>query len=125
MASVFQFLPILARVLIGSYFLFFGLWNIYHWTPVLKVMMEDNIPCPWLALQVGILFQVVAGGMIATGMFVEMTAAVLIPLMVMAAFIFHPFWKRRGELFRLHFVLFMATLTISLGALLLLIAHPG
>lgn len=122
MDSLVNHLPIVARVLIGFYYAFFGLWNVYHWTPILQTMIQRRIPLPWLVLQAGIVLQVVTGGMIMIGMFAKAAALLLLPFTLIAVFIFHPFWKHRGEQLRLHFTVFTANLTVSVGALLMVAA---
>jgi uncharacterized membrane protein YphA (DoxX/SURF4 family) len=108
----------LAHFLIGFYFIFFGIWNIYHWTPILQVMIEKNIP--HLLLPLGISWQVILGGMVMGNMLVKLAALFLIPFLVLSVVIFHPFWKMKGEQRKLSLTLFVANMTISLGALLLL-----
>lgn len=121
MDSLSDHLPLIARFLIGFYYVFFGLWNVYHWTPILQVMIQRRIPLPWVTLQAGILLQIITGGMIMTGMFAGFAALLLLPFTVMAVFIFHPFWHHRAEQFRLHFAVFTANLTVGVGALLMII----
>ena len=116
--------PLTARTLIGFYFVFFGLWNIYHWTPIIKIMIEDKIPLPLLTLQIGIFCQIVAGAMIMANLFTQIAAILLMPFTVLAVFMFHPFWRHRGETLKLNFSIFMANITVTLGALLLLASAP-
>lgn len=122
MDSLFRSLPLLAHFLIGFYFVFYAFWNVYHWAPILKVMAERGIPHPYLILPIGITLQAVAGYFIMFGIFVRLSAFLLIPFTIIAIFIFHPFWKHRGELRILNFSIFLANMTVTLAALLLLIA---
>ena len=117
-----HYLLLLAHFLVGSYFVFFGFWNIYHWTPILKVMGEKGIPLPFLSLQIGIFLQIVTGTMLALGIYTKLAALLLIPFTLFAIFMFHPFWRHRGELFTLNFTIFAANITVTIGALLLIIA---
>ena len=122
MDSLIYLAPLMARSLIGFYFVFFGLWNIYHWTPIIQVMIQKKIPLPLLTLQVGIFCQVVAGAMIMANIYVAEAALILIPFTILAVFIFHPFWKFKGESLKLNLYIFIANLTVTVGALFLLIA---
>lgn len=122
MDSLIYLAPMMARSLIGFYFVFFGLWNIYHWTPILQVMIQKKIPLPLLILQTGICCQVVMGAMIMAGIYIQIAAGILIPFTIIAIFMFHPFWTFRGEALKLNFSIFIANLTVTVGALLLLIA---
>ena len=122
MNSLFHTLTIFAHVLIGFYFVFFGFWNIYHWAPILAVMARKRIPHPYLVLALGILVQFLAGGMIMFGIYASFAALILIPSILIALIIFHPFWEHKGDLRRLNFIIFVGGYTITFGALLLLIA---
>ena len=86
-------------------------------------MSRDGVPLPFLTLQIGIFLQIVTGIMIMMGFYVKIAALLLIPFTIVSVFMFHPFWKHRGELFALNFSVFMANMTISIGALLLIIVQ--
>lgn len=112
---------VLAHVLTGFYFAFYGFWNLYHWRPIMENMIQKNIPLPFLVLSCGIFWQTVAGFLIMFGFYVKLAALVLIPFTVISVFIFHPFWSHRGEQRALNLNIFIANLTVSLSALLLLL----
>lgn len=114
-------LPVIIHALIGFYFAFFGFWNLYHWVPIVEVMTKKGIPLPFLLLPVGITWQIIAGCFIIAGIFVKLAALSLIPFTILAVFIFHPFWKFKGETCALNFSIFVANLTIGLAALLALL----
>lgn len=111
-------LPILGHILVGFYFAFFGLWNIYHWTPFLEVMAKKGIPHAYLLLALGITWQFTLGILIMFGIFVKLSALLLIPFVLVSLFIFHDFWNSTGETRRLNLTIFVTNLTIILGALL-------
>jgi hypothetical protein len=48
--SILIALPTIGRVLIGLYFAFFGIWDIYHWRPSIEIMLQKHIPHPYLIL---------------------------------------------------------------------------
>ncbi len=122
MNTLSQGLPILAHFFIGLFFVFSGCWNIYHWVPILQVMVQKKIPHPYFILPIGITLQIIAGVMIICGIYIKIAAAVLIPLTVIVVFIFHPFWKFKGEQRTLNFTVFITNMTVTLGALLLLLS---
>lgn len=122
MPFIYANLPHLARDLIGFYFIFFGVWNIYHWYSIMETMSEKGIPHPYLVLPFGILWQTVAGIMIMGGLFVKLAAFSLIPFTLISIFLFHPFWQFRGEHRILHFTIFWINLTVTIGALILLMS---
>lgn len=121
MDSLLPLLPMLSHLLIGFFFVFFGFWNIYHWSPIVEVMIQKRIPAPWLMLAIGITWQILAGFLIIFGAFIKLAALSLIPFTIISVFMFHPFWKHRGEQRALNLTIFVANLTITVGALLLLI----
>ena len=121
MIAVLSTLPQLGQVLIGLYFTFFGFWNIYHWRPLIEEMLAKKLPSPFLILSISILWQCFSGMMIMFGLYVKVMALSLIPFTILAGFIFHPFWQFKAEHRRLNVSLFVANLTISLGALILLL----
>src|SRR5438309_10393538 len=95
----------IARFLVGFFFIFFGFWNVYHWSPLVKILSEKNIPWPFIVLATGILWQTIFGFMIILHFYSQLAALLLIPFTIAAVFIFHPFWKFKGELFALNFSL--------------------
>lgn len=111
----------IAHTLIGFYFAFFGVWNIYHWRPLMEAMVQKNIPHPWLFLSIGIIWQILAGIMIIMNIYAKLAALSLIPFTIIAVCIFHPFWRFSGEHRALNFTIFTVNMTITLAALLLII----
>lgn len=114
---------ILGRLLIGFYFAFHGFWNIYHWRPTMEVMIQKNIPHPWLLLPIGITWQILTGCMVMFNIHIKLAALLLIPFTIVAVCLFHPFWKFHGEHRALNMNIFIANMTIGLGALLLLLSN--
>ena len=121
MAFIFHNLLILGHLLIGLYFAFLGCWNIYHWVPILKVLAERGTPHPYFVLPVGIAIQIITGVMIMFGILIPIAALVLIPSTIVIICIFHPFWHFKGESRMLNFTIFISNLTVTLGALILLL----
>ncbi|MDF1645609.1 MAG: DoxX family protein [Legionellaceae bacterium] len=113
--------PTLGAFLIGFYFAFFGVWNAWHWQATRDFMVTRNIPLPSILLTLGIFIQSIAGCLLMIGIYVQIAAIVLIPFNLIAVFIFHAFWMHEGELRRLNMIIFIANLTATLGALLLLL----
>jgi len=121
MDSLFAALPVLGRGLVGLYFAFFGLWNIYHWRPTMEIMIQKNIPLPFLLLSFGIGWQIILGVMIMFGMLIKLAALLLIPFTIISLCIFHDFWNFKGEHRKHNLNKFISNVTVSLGSLLLLI----
>jgi putative oxidoreductase len=121
MANLAIIFPQLAHFLIGFYFTFFGVWNIYHWIPMTETMMQRGLPRPFFLLSLIIVWQIIAGVMLIFGILIKFAALTLIPFVFMMVFILHPFWKFKGEIRKQHMALFITNLTICPGALVLLL----
>ncbi len=121
LSIVTNYAPIVGRILIGFYFFFFVFWNSYHATAALAVMRQIKIPFPLFVFVIGLILQGVTGLLIVFNLFVPVAAALLIVFDVFATFMFHRFWTMDGPLRTLNTIIFIGNLTITLGALLLLI----
>ena len=122
MDSLHATLFIISHVLIGFYFTFFGLWNIYHWKPMIEVMLQKRIPSPLFLLSIAIGWQIICGVMIMFSILTKLAALLLIPFTVLIILMLHSYWDYKGELRKQHMALFVTNFTISLGALILLLA---
>ena len=111
----------LGHGLIGFYFTFFGLWNIFHWKSIVDVIIQKKLPSPLLLLSIAIGWQVIFGVMIMFGIATKLAAIALLPFVLLTTFILHPFWDFAGDLRKQHMALFITNCTMSLGALFLLI----
>lgn len=118
---------LLAHSLIGFLFIFAGVYNIYHWRPLMEAMVQKNIPHPWLVLSIGIAWETIAGGLIMLGIFIKLAAFSLMFFTVISIFMFHPFWRMTGEHRQINMGIFMTHLCVTNGALLLLMNNitPG
>ncbi len=123
MNNLHSILLILSHLLIGFYFTFFGVWNIYHWKPITEVMLEKKIPSPLLLLSIAIGWQIICGVMIMSGILIKLAAFLLIPFTVLIILMLHSYWDYKGELRKQHMALFITNFTMSLGALILLLTN--
>lgn len=121
MQLLLAYLPNLARMIVGFYFAFYGFWNIYHWTPIITAMNRDKIPHPYLILPVGILWQFIFGFMIMIDVYAKLAAALLIPFVLLAIIVFHPFWRYQGDLKTLNFASFCSNGLLGIASLLFII----
>ena len=122
MDSLHAILFLISHSLIGFYFTFFGFWNIYHWKPMIEVMLQKKIPSPLLLLSIAIGWQIICGVMIMFGILIKLAAILLIPFTVLIIWMLHSYWNFKGELRKQHMALFVTNFTMSLGALILLLA---
>lgn len=123
MDSLHVALLLISHFLIGFYFIFFGVWNIYHWKPISEVMIQRKLSSPLLLLSIAIGWQIVCGMMIMFGLLVKLAALLLIPFIFFIVFLLHPYWIFTGELRKQHMALFITNFTMSLGALFLLLSN--
>ena len=123
MNTLHYILIIISHILIGFYFVFFGLWNIYHWKPMIEVMLQKNVPSPFFLLSIAIGWQVICGVMIMFGILTKLAALLLIPFTLLIIWMLHSYWNFKGELRKQHMALFITNFTMSLGALILLLSN--
>jgi putative oxidoreductase len=121
MDQFIYFSPLIARVLVGFFFVFFGVWNLRHWQPTLNFMRQKKLPFAAFLLSFGILLQSIAGILIISGWYVPLASLALIPFVLISVFIFHAFWTFEGEARLLNMIIFITNLCSTLAALLLLI----
>src|SRR5437879_6601982 len=113
MDSLHSILLFISHFLIGFYFTFFGLWNIYHWKPITEVMLQKKLPSPLLLLSIAIGWQIICGIMIMFGFLVKLAALLLIPFTLLIVFLLHSFWDFNGELRKQHMALVIMNFTMS------------
>ncbi len=110
----------LGPFLVGSYFVFFGVWNTCHWRTTRDVMASQHIPLPAFTLTFGIGLQTLAGIALMLGVYIQIAAFLLMPFTLISIFIFHAFWMDNSEARQLNMIIFITNLTCTLGALCLL-----
>lgn len=120
MDVILHHLPLIGRVLVGVFFVFFGFWNIVHWQPTLNAMRQKSLPAAPFLLAAGIVLQTLCGLMLIVGIYAKLAALLLIPFTVAAVLIFHAFWTCEGEARQLNIAIFVTHLTCTTGALILL-----
>jgi putative oxidoreductase len=96
--SLFIILIFLGRFLLGGAFVVFGIRNIAN-IPRLTETMEKKglLPQPRMWMIVGVAIQIIGGAMVAIGFLAAIGAAALIAFLLLAAYLFHPFWEYPKE----------------------------
>ena len=84
----------LGRFLLGAAFVVFGVRNLQA-IPRLTETMEKKglLPQPRLWMMAGVGIQIVGGLMVALGIFAWLGALALAAFVLLAAYLFHPFWE--------------------------------
>lgn len=114
------FSQIIAHFLIGCFFIFFGFLNVEKWNYNIETMKQKNIPFPKFVLSVGIAWQIIAGLMVVAGVYIKIAALLLIAFTIIAVLMFHSFWNYQGEERKMSRRIFFIHMTVTIGALLLL-----
>ncbi len=114
-------LPLLARALIGGYFVLSGIQHFKHKTYILDKFKVHPLPMGRSLFYSANLLQIMGGSMVLFGIYMFIGALFLIPINIFAAFILHPFWMEEGELRWIQRLCFSLRLMVVTGALLLLI----
>lgn len=85
---------VLGRFLLGAAFVVFGVRNIKN-IPRLTEAMEKKglLPQPRYWMMVGVGIQIVGGAMVALGVLPGLGALALAAFVLLAAYLFHPFWE--------------------------------
>lgn len=97
---MYFFAPLLemaGRFLLGAMFVVGGLRHIPGFGPVSERMRARGVPLPKASLAVGTTFQIVAGSLLALGLFQQMMALGLIVFTLAASAIIHNFWDLEGD----------------------------
>lgn len=116
-----MFLIALPHILIGFFFIFFGVWNFIYRVPTIVFLKNKHLPFSAMVFYFGIILQILCGLGIMFNYASSLAALLLIPFDIVAVFIFHAFWTYTGEIRRLNMICFITNLTASLGALILLL----
>jgi putative oxidoreductase len=84
----------LGRFLLGAAFVVFGIRNLKN-IPRLTEAMEKKglLPQPRTWMMVGVGIQIVGGAMVALGILPWLGALALAAFVLLAAYLFHPFWE--------------------------------
>jgi putative oxidoreductase len=83
----------LGRFLLGAAFFVFGLRNVAAIPRLTEAMTKKGVPQARTLMMVGVGIQIVGGAMLATGVFAWLGALALCAFVLLAAYLFHPFWE--------------------------------
>lgn len=87
----------LGRFLLGAAFVVFGLRNLSAIPRLTEAMAKKGLlPEPRIWMTVGVGIQIVGGVMVALGLFAALGAFALAVFVILAAYLFHPFWEYSG-----------------------------
>lgn len=115
-----SFLLLLARVLLGGAFVFFGVRNCLNFQNLRPGMAAKGLPLPDLALVLGLALQTAGGALVLLGLLTPLGAAAIILFLVLATTLYHPFWAFSGAERTTHVGPFVTNCALSGGALAVL-----
>jgi putative oxidoreductase len=113
-------LLLLARLLFGGAFVFFGLRNFRNFQKLRPAMATKGLPLPDVTLGLGLATQTLGGLLILLGMAVPLGAAAIIVFLVLATVLYHPFWAFAGDERAPHVSAFGINTALCGGALVLI-----
>jgi len=108
----------LAKLLIGSLFIFSGLFNIHRKEILVGVLVERNIPLPHICINLGMLTALCGGVLILLNIKLVLASILLSGFVVTASIIFHDFWNKTGHERDMKIISFMNNIAL-LGAIFL------
>ena len=111
---------LIARLLFGGAFVFFGLRNFSNFQKLRPAMAEKRLPLPDVALALGLATQTLAGVLILFGFMVPLGAAMIIVFLILATLLYHPFWAFAGDARAPHLSAFTINTALCGGALALM-----
>lgn len=109
------------RFLLGGYFVFSGVRNIFNFATHTEVLNKKGIPYPLLALLAALAVTIVGGAMVALGFWPAIGAIGLVAFTVAANLLYHDFWNYSGEERMSHLNSVLTNLAL-IGGLLLVFA---
>jgi putative oxidoreductase len=121
MEFILWLLPLLARFLIGGYFVLAGIQHFKHQHVVLDKLQVRGVIAKRTLFIIANSLQIIGGGMVLLGFFMFTGALLLLPINFFAAIIFHPYWLETGEMRWLQRTCFWLRIMVVTGSLLLLI----
>ena len=110
---------VFAKMLIGFFFVYYGISNYLQRKNIIDMMIQKKIPCASCLFYLGIFTQTICGTLIMMNQELALAAIILIIFDIVAVFTFHRFWTFEGELRRLNQIIFISNLSIVIGALIL------
>jgi putative oxidoreductase len=122
--SMFNDLLILvARIFIGSLFLWAGATKVVHWKGSAEYMHLKKMPTT--LLPAAILMQIVGGLSVLLGFEARVGALLLIVYMIPAAIKMHDFWNLQGDARTTQKNMFMKDVAVLGGLLIFLVTGAG
>ena len=84
------------RFVLGAAFVVFGIRNIAN-IARLTGAIDKKLPLAGLWIVAGVVIQIAGGAMVAIGVFAWLGALALVAFLLLAAYLFHPFWQFPAE----------------------------
>lgn len=121
--SANSFLPLAARILMSSMFLWSGMLKIVAYSTMAGYAASKGLPLAGIGVAVAAVIEILGGLALITGFHTRVAAWVLFVYLIPVTIVFHNYWTMQGAVRMDTQIHFMKNLVI-LGGLLLL-AHFG
>src|SRR5262249_49000056 len=96
--------------------------KIPHFSDVAKIMESVGVPAPQFLLAGAIVFLLVGSVSVIAGYKARIGAVLLLTVLVLASYYFHPFWQPAGQAQQQQMIHFMKNLSM-MGAMLFIVAN--
>lgn len=117
--------PRLAALLVGAFFLGFGIANARSSAAIIESLKQRNIMAPQALFWLGVSTQSLAGAMLMVGFQPALMAGGLVVFTLIAPLVFHNFWTMEGDARFLNRIIFICDYTCVLAALVLIAASDN
>lgn len=114
----FSLIDFLGRLLVGAWFLYFGVANVRNWQPLADQLRQKSIPLPTISIWLGIALQVLCALLLIVGVQRFLAGLLLLIGLIFTTFMLQQFWRAQGEQKSEQLHQFFTNLAI-MGALLL------
>jgi putative oxidoreductase len=111
----------LGRFLLGAAFVAFGLRNLSAIPRLTEAMEKKGLPQAKTLMTIGVGIQIVGGVMVALGLFAALGALALAVFVIVAAYLFHPFWEHQDAARTPHLTAWIMNVGLC-GAFLMVVA---
>jgi putative oxidoreductase len=116
---------LVGRILLGLIFILSGFGKIAGFDGTVGYIASAHLPLPTLVAALTILIELGGGLALVTGLFTRQTAVLLAIFTVLAAVIFHAFWRAPAAQQMMQQINFLKNLSIAGGMLVLAAFGPG
>jgi putative oxidoreductase len=117
--------PLVGRVLLALIFIIAGFGKITGFEGTVGYMQSHNMPMAQVLAVLAIIIELGGGIMVAVGWKARWGAAALFIFVLVASFVFHPFWEVPAEQMEMQRIMFLKNLAMMGGLLYIIVYGSG